>query len=55
MSRIVFVVVAMVLATIIVAIASTFTGDKWLLIATALMVIATALTIITTTLLMAKR
>ena len=52
--RAAFAVTAMVLTTIIMAIASTFTDDKWLLMAIVLMAVVTALTIITTTLLTTK-
>jgi hypothetical protein len=48
--RVAFVVVAsMVLATIVLAIVSTFTSNEWLLITTGALAIATALTTITTT------
>jgi hypothetical protein len=46
--RVVFVVAAMVLAVIIMAMASTFADNELLLMATVLMAITTALTIITT-------
>jgi len=56
MPRVAFLVVAsMVLATMIVAIASTFTSNKWLLITTGALATATALTTITTTLLIITR
>jgi len=52
MPRVVFAIVAsMVLATIVLAIASTFTSNKWLLITTGALAITTALTTITTTIL----
>jgi len=52
MPRVVFLVVApMVLATMIVAIVSTFTSNKWLLITTGALATTTALTTITTTIL----
>jgi len=43
MPRVFTIVVSMVLATMIVAIVNTFTGNKWLLITTALTTIATAI------------
>ena len=43
MPRVFTIVASMVLATMIVAIASTFTSNKWLLITTALTTIATAI------------
>ena len=50
--RVVFVIVAsMVLATMIVAIVSTFMSNKWLLITTGALATTTALTTITTTIL----
>ena len=52
--RVVFVVAAMVLAVIIMAMASTFADNELLLMATVLMAMATALAIITTTLLTTK-
>ncbi len=49
MSRVVFLVVAsMVLATMVLAIVSTFTSNKWLLITTGALAITTALTTIAT-------
>jgi len=49
MPRLVLVVVAsMVLATIVLAITTTFTSNKWLLVTTGALAIATALTTITT-------
>jgi ABC-type multidrug transport system permease subunit len=55
MSRIVFVVMAMVLVTIIMTMVSIFTDNKLLLMAIVFMAIVTALTIITTALLMTKQ
>jgi hypothetical protein len=53
MSRVAFLVVAsMVLTTMIVAIASTFTNNKWLLITTEALATTTALTTITTAILL---
>jgi len=52
MSRVAFLVVAsMVLATIVLAIASTFTNNKWLLITTGALATTTALTTIATAIL----
>jgi sterol desaturase/sphingolipid hydroxylase (fatty acid hydroxylase superfamily) len=53
MSRVVFAIVAsMVLATIVLAIASIFTSNKWLLITTGALATTTALTTITTAILL---
>jgi len=50
MSRVAFVVVAsMVLTTIVLAITTIFTNNKWLLIITGVLAIATALITIATT------
>jgi len=50
MPRVVFAIVAsMVLATMVLAIVSTFTSNKWLLITTGALATATALTTIITT------
>ncbi len=53
MPRVAFTIVAsMVLATMVLAIASTFTNNKWLLITTGALATATALTTITTAILL---
>jgi len=49
------VVASMVLATIALAVASTFTSNKWLLVTTGALAIVTALATITTTLLITTR
>jgi len=52
-SRVAFLVVAsMVLVTIVLAIVSTFTSNRWLLITTGVLATATALTTITTAILL---
>ena len=52
MPRVFTIVVSMVLATMIVAIVSTFTSNKWLLITTGAIAITTALTTIATAILL---
>jgi len=49
--RVFAIVASMALATIVLAIAGTFTSNKWLLITTGALAIATALTTIATTIL----